>query len=178
MSHDELKDQDIFIQDIKTAKSGELTEKFQASFTQRVAQDFNPSWINVSLNLIGIHFVSSLMTLSICPQFGVRLVGQGHGLMAYFMPLGMLGCFTLCGLFYLMVTTALTKFFFNHAQWRKLKESYVLYMLSLSLSSLLLFSFIQGLFILHLSLAWLAGALIGAYLLKWTPWPHRTQIYL
>lgn len=170
--HDQLH----FVEDLHHSDDGDLSLTLQSSISAQVRRDLRPSHMNVALNLVGLHFISSLVTLSICPQFGVRLLGQGHGLMAYFMPLGMIGCFTLCGLFYLLVTAALTKFSFSRAQWRVLKNSYVFYMAGLSLSSMLLFSLIQGLFVLHLSIAWMVGAILGAYVMKWTPWPHRQDL--
>jgi hypothetical protein len=176
MSDQHKTDQIHFAHDLTHAKAGSLTHAHQSNLINKVTREFNPSPLSVFANLVGIHFFSSLLTLSVCPQFGLRILGQGHGLMAYFMPLGMIGCFTLCGLFYLAVTVGLSKFIMTRAQWRVLRQYFVISMLALSLCSLLLFSLIQGLFILHLSIAWLAGAIIGAYLFRWMPLPHRTNI--
>src|SRR4051794_27445893 len=63
----------------------------------RVSRDLNPSPWLVFARLAAIHFFTALGTLSLCPQFGVRIYGQGMGLMQFFMRLGDADCGIACG---------------------------------------------------------------------------------
>lgn len=160
------KDQLTFIKELSSENRslGSAGSILKSQLIDTVKRDLCPSHKMVALRLIGVHLVSSLLTLSICPQFGIRIIGQGHGLMAYFMPFGMLGCFLLCGAFYLGVTVLLSQIILSRPDWRQIKSFYTFYMLGLSLSSLLVFKFIHGEFLLMLSVAWLLGAMASAYL--------------
>ena len=133
---------------------------------QQISKDLDPSLMAVSLRLLGVHFFSSLLTLSICPQFGFRLIGDGHGLMALFMYFGLVGCYLLCGAFYLGVTVFLSKVILSKADWRVVDHHFSKFMLALSISSLAVFLLISGELFLVLSIAWLVGAVASAKLIQ------------
>lgn len=65
-----------------------------------VEKDLKATPWKVFSKLSLIHLASALFTLSICPQFGFRLFGDGMGLMGHFMHLGPYGCMMACGFFF------------------------------------------------------------------------------
>lgn len=175
-------DEKQFLRDFYEAPKGghgEVAKQIEDKVFAHVMRDLRPAFSASFARLVGVHLLSSAITLSVCPQFGLRLIGEGHGLMRYFMPLGQFGCFLLCGAFYLMVTVFLGKMILAHADWRMIREHYALSMLGLSVGSLLSFSLIQGQFFLGLSLMWMVGALGAAYLslIPLHFFSRRTQLY-
>lgn len=65
-----------------------------------VTERVNPQWSKVLIKLGLIQLVTLLATLSICPQWGVGLIGGFEGMRALFMIFGHLVCEFLCGAFY------------------------------------------------------------------------------
>src|SRR5262245_52340382 len=86
-----------FMSELAASPPREVSEKLQGL----VERDLNPSPWSTFARLAGIHFVMGLLTLSLCPQFGIRVFGKGMGLMQYFMGLGDLGCGACCGVLFL-----------------------------------------------------------------------------
>src|SRR5687767_9104218 len=70
----------------------------------KVYHELNPGLIQVFAKLFLVHAATALFTLSVCPQLGFRLLGDGMGLMHYFMSLGEHGCMAACGFFFLSVS--------------------------------------------------------------------------
>ncbi|MCX7978952.1 MAG: hypothetical protein N2578_08110, partial [Bdellovibrionaceae bacterium] len=77
----------------------------------------NPSSVSVLLNLLLVHILSSLITLTICPQLGVGFGGQG--LRHWYMMLGHTVCEILCGITYFSVTSIVGWLFLplSHRRW-------------------------------------------------------------
>ncbi|MBK8204952.1 MAG: hypothetical protein IPK68_22505 [Bdellovibrionales bacterium] len=65
-----------------------------------VRHDLNPNPWFIFSKLSFIHLVVGGITLSLCPQFGVRVFGEGLGVMRLFLPFGTYGCIALCGAFF------------------------------------------------------------------------------
>lgn len=158
-------DSGLFHHDLISPSQGPsaLSKKIGETLYGRIKRELRPSVLMVGTRLTGAHLLSSALTLSVCPQFGVRLLGSGHGIMALFMPLGMLGCFFLCGALYLGFTVFMARLVLSRPDWRVVRNHYALFMGGLALVSLLAFSLIQGQFYLNLSLFWFVGAMIAAY---------------
>lgn len=122
-----------------------------------------------ALKLAGTHLVASIATLAACPQFGLRLFFEGHGLMHYFMGLGDALCWFLCGFFYLSVTALLAHFALQPGDWGLLRQRRMLWMpslLALTMGSLIM---ITGELNLQYGLMWVLGS--GAALWLWSPGP-------
>ncbi len=67
----------------------------------RVKQDLSPDPLKVFAKVCLIHFLVACFTLSICPQFGLRLFGEGPGIMGWFMNLRPSVCAVACGSFFI-----------------------------------------------------------------------------
>lgn len=144
-----------------------------SALLERVHRDLNPSLTHLLTKISLIHIVSALVTLSVCPQFGFRLIGEGHGLMHYFMALGSAGCPLACGVFFLGTSFSLSAFVMNRDELRKLRESRLLILTVLVLASLGFFKVMDGEFFLEFSLFWIVGAFLGGWLTLEGVWRVR-----
>lgn len=117
-----------------------------------------PSLTQVFRNIISIHLLSSVFSLTICPQFGVRLFFQGHGLMSYFMKAGDLWCWVYCGSFYLGTTLILANLLLNSFQWKVLLNHPALMLTGLVLLSVGSFWMISPDLSWKVILPWIIGA--------------------
>lgn len=143
-----------------------IGEQTKNQLYQRIQYELLPSAQAVFSRLFAVHILSSLITLSICPQFGVRLFADGHGLMALFMFFGVIGCYFLCGAFYLGTTVFLSKLILPRSDWRVIENYFFPFVSIIAFLSLALFLMLQGKVILTLSFSWVIGALLIAKLLQ------------
>jgi len=97
------------------------TERPAPDLMAAVKRDLEPGFLEMGVRCGGLHVVSTLISLSVCPQFGVGPWGGGHGLMGYFMSLGDIGCAIACGSFYMGMTALLGRAVFNPDQRRALR---------------------------------------------------------
>ena len=95
-----MKKNDDFKSFIQNDDASHYIPGISRNILSRVHADLNPSAYFVFSKLLIIHVFSALVTLSMCPQFGVRLLGEGMGLMHTFMILGPFGCLVACGMFF------------------------------------------------------------------------------
>lgn len=130
----------------------------------RVHHELNPSALKVFSKLALIHFAVGALTLAVCPQFGVRLLGDGLGLMGTFMHLGSLGCPVACGIFFFSATLLVASLILNPEEVKSLRKNQILEVSALSLLSLGVFTMLHAEIVLGFALAWFLGALVGAFL--------------
>jgi hypothetical protein len=152
------KDYEDFIESVGEIKSPSVLDRLMKT----VEKELNPSQWTILFKLLTVHLFSSLVTLSICPQFGVRVFGKGHGIMEYFMYFGNNVCFLLCGTFFLGTTVIAFKFITSRPEWNAFKRYHLIYCISLSTSSLFVFAYFSANILLGLSIFWLIGAVFGA----------------
>ncbi len=131
-----------------------------------VRAELEPSYARVLAKLGIIHAVVSIGTLSVCPQFGFRLFGEGMGIMEAFMRLGAFGCPAACGIFYVGTSLALAATVLTRPEWRTIRSHRSLTLTAIVLLSLGFFRIMDGEFFLEFSLAWLLGALAAGGLLQ------------
>lgn len=153
--------------------SGKAPARVSASILGQVHADLNPSFARVLAKLGVIHAVVSIGTLSVCPQFGLRLFGEGMGLMHWFMGLGPLGCAAVCGTFFVGSSFALSALLLTRPEWRAIRNQRVLTVTALVLLSLGAFRMMNAEFFLEASVAWLAGALLAGGLILEGVWHLR-----
>jgi hypothetical protein len=131
----------------------------------RVRAELRPSVPRVLAKLGLFHAIASIGTLSICPQFGFRLFGDGMGLMEQFMALGTFGCAAACGTFFLGSSLGLSAVFFSRPEWRAIRNHPVLTLTALMLPSFGFFEIMDGEFFLDFSIAWILGALLTGWVM-------------
>lgn len=153
--------------------------QLDATVLDTLKKEIFPSLSSVAVKLGLIHLVSSVLTLMACPQFGLRLFFEGHGLMHYFMKAGSVACFGFCGAFYLGTTFWIAKLFLGEFEWAVLKKNSVLSLGALSLLSLGVFAMINGHELtFEVGFVWLLGAIVSATIPLLTQVRHRPLIKL
>lgn len=147
-----------FLDDSAHQPSGALQEQILSV----VHRDLNPTPVSVFSKLLGIHFVTSLVTLSICPQFGFRILGEGMGLMQVFMNFGETGCLIACGAFFMGLSLLIAGSVLRGEELRIIRKNRWLTLGALTLLSLGFFIMLDAQIVLNLSIAWFLGALFGS----------------
>ena len=146
------------------------------SLLARVRADLHPSPWLVFVKLSLIHFVTALATLSICPQFGFRLLGQGPGLMGYFMRwFGEVGCMLACGFFFLGTSIAVAIVVLRPEEIAVIRRRRLFELGALTLLSIGFFLMVDVAAVLEFYLAWAAGSLVGGILTLEIAWKIRAR---
>jgi hypothetical protein len=135
-----------------------------------LASDLEPSFPLVLGKLGFIHVATSILTLSVCPQFGFRLFGEGMGLMHVLMRLGEWGCAVACGFLFVGASVLLGALIMRRSEWRSIRSNGLLALTALTLPSLGFFKVMDGEFFLEFSIGWLIGALLVSRLLLEGAW--------
>lgn len=151
-----------------------------AALSERVLSQvhaaLHPSPVQVLVRLAGLHLLAGLVTLSLCPQFGFRLLGRGMGLMEAFMLLGPTGCMALCGTFFVGATLLLAALALRPEEVRVLRRNCWAAAGALVLLSLAFFVMVDARLVLETSLlAWLAGAFGGGVASLELAWRARRR---
>lgn len=128
---------------------------------QKVEGDLNPNSARVFGKLMGIHALVTVFTLSVCPQFGFRILGEGMGLMHVFSALGEWGCLVACGSFFVGSSILAASFLLSRDEIRQIRRHRFLEVGSLTLLSLGFFFMLDLEIVLSLAAAWFVGALLG-----------------
>ncbi len=134
-----------------------LTAKIKATVHDQV----HPKLGYLIAKLFAIHIATAVITLSICPQFGIRAFKLSFNLMHSFMVFGLPICNFLCGLFFTATSIAIASVVLKRDEIRALKFQKSLASASLILSSVGFFSIMNPNLFLEISLLWLLGALFG-----------------
>ncbi|MDG0817329.1 hypothetical protein [Bdellovibrio svalbardensis] len=121
-----------------------------------------PKRTSVAAKLGAVHLVSSVITLTACPQFGLRLFFQGEGMMHYFMKISPTFCQSFCGALYLSVTFLLARFVLKYDEWLVVLRSRALSIATLALLSLGTFAMINRQMSFETGVFWIFGATLGA----------------
>lgn len=87
-------------------QGGDLPPKeFDAQFLQIMRTKMQPDIAQVWPKFVFAQLAAALITLTVCPQFGVGPLGGGHGLGHVFMSFGEAACAAFCGAFFLATGT-------------------------------------------------------------------------
>ncbi len=137
----------------------------------RVRAELDPSTWQVFAKLSLIHLGTALLTLSICPQFGFRLFGEGMGLMGYFMSFGDLACAATCGFFFLSSSLLVAALVLRGPEIRALRRHRFAELLALTGLSLGFFLMrAPSEIVLGFTAAWAAGSILGGWLTLELAW--------
>jgi hypothetical protein len=157
-----------------SASGVEPPKKLTEAILARVREDLNPNGILVFSKLVGIHTLSAIVTLSICPQFGFRLFGEGMGLMHSFMALGTYGCMIACGGFFTGLSLLAAVMVLKPREIKVIRQNRLLALGGLTFLSLGFFIMVDAEILLSLAVAWFAGAFVTSLLTLELGW-HLKQ---
>lgn len=136
------------------------TSVTQAVFAQ-VHRDLNPSAWKIFGKLSLIHCCVGAVTLSICPQFGIRILGNGMGLMTQFMRFGDYGCSVACGSFFMGMSVLVATFLLRSEEIKVLKQNQLLEFGALTLLSIGAFLMFHAEILVGFAVAWFLGTILG-----------------
>lgn len=134
-----------------------LTDKIKTTIHEQVRPKMN----YLIAKLFAIHIATAVITLSVCPQFGIRAFKSSLNLMHTFMVFGLPVCNFLCGVFFTATSIGIASVILKRDEIRALKFNKTLTSASLILSSVGFFSIMNPNLFLEFSLLWLLGALFG-----------------
>jgi hypothetical protein len=89
---------------------------------RKVSSDLQTRVERVALKFSCVHLFASMISLSVCPQFGFRILGEGHGLVYFFEVFGEWGCILACGGFFTAMTMGLTSLLFTPQEFWVLRS--------------------------------------------------------
>lgn len=135
-----------------------------------------PSYWMVSGKIGLAHIAGSLVTLSACSQFGVKLFFKDHDLMFFFMHISETFCQTFCGGFYLALTFLFARLMLGREEWSLLLKNRVLAISSLTLVSLVSFSLMTHNVSFEAGLLWMFGAALGAEAMTFVKPPRFAKV--
>lgn len=87
----------------------------------KVRRDLNPGWPRIGSRLLGVHTVSALTSLWLCPQFGVELRSGAPSIMEFLSPYGIWACAAGCGLAFSGITALASALFLTRDERRVLR---------------------------------------------------------
>ena len=83
------------------AKPEPVPQHLTRNIKEKIHQKLNPPLNKVFFRLALIHGIVSILTISICPHFGIEIIQGMGGLSAVFLKLGMSFCMIGCGLVFM-----------------------------------------------------------------------------
>ncbi len=143
-----------------TAGSSEASKQVKEKLFSQVKHDLNPSRLHIFLKLGAIQTAIGTLILLFCPQFGMSLTDE-HRIMHLFMRFGAQGCMFACGTLFVGTSLLVSAYILNFDELRVLRKHQPLQISALSIASMFVFFLIGADIFEILTIAWLAGAIIG-----------------
>jgi len=147
----------------------------QEAVLARVKLDLNPSFANVFLRVLAIHGVLSLVTLSICSQFGLQLFPLLDLMNTFMAFAGHTYCMAFCGALFVGASALSLSFVLTPEQVKALRKNSLLQFSILSFLSLGVFLFFGAEILLIPASLWLVGALTAGVLSVEIGWNVRAR---
>lgn len=146
-----------------------------------IHQKLNPSIPSVAAKILGLHAILSIVTLSLCSQFGVRLFSFMDLMDSFMSVVGHQYCMALCGAFYIGASALALTFLLSPEEVLAVRRNRVLQFLIVAGVSLAAFIFFGGEILLVPALIWLIGAFsawIATVELGWgiRTWAMRSSV--
>ena len=141
----------------------ELTPPLEVSSTLRefVRQDLNPSVWNVFMKVLGVHAGVSLLSLSICSQFGIRTFSQIDLMENMMRVVGHTYCMAFCGALYLGLSAIVLSALLKPQEIKLIRQHTILQMTVLTGISMGVFLCAGASVLVLPGILWLIGSVIG-----------------
>lgn len=131
----------------------------------------NPSPYGIFAKLLGFHFISGMLSLSICHQFGMNPFQTKVSLADWLMKIGGHNtCMIGCGVLFVGLSLAAAGYFLSIEEVRVLRKTSILQVSALSLFSLGVFAAFGAQLALVIGGLWLFGGFIGGMLTTEIAW--------
>ncbi|MBC7538580.1 MAG: hypothetical protein H7281_07155 [Bacteriovorax sp.] len=124
----------------------------------------NPDLKFLLLKLFSIHLITALVTLSICPQFGLSVFKSNFNLMDTFMKIGPHFCDFACGAFFTTTSMISALIVLSRDEARVLRHKKFLASFTVILASLGFLLMLNPQLFVEFSILWLLGSIGGVVL--------------
>lgn len=131
------------------------------SVLRMIEKDLRPRLWKVYGKMTLIEVASGLMTLSICPQFGMGFGQESKLFNSLHSETPLIVFYLLCGLFFVTLGASLCGLLLNRAEIQTLGKSKYLYFLIYSVLAYLTFIVLGTEIFITSSLIWMLGAILG-----------------
>lgn len=139
--------------------------KIPAELSDKIKKNIEEKLLPKKSYLLGkillLHLITTLVTLSICPQFGFQVFKSDYNLMNLFMVWGKPFCDFACGVFFTATSMTSAHFLMSRDEIRALRFQKTLLVAFLLLISLGFFFIMSPDLFLQFTLLWLVGAILG-----------------
>jgi hypothetical protein len=149
-------------EDFKNVEEVDPPGRVSEQILSRIRYDLNPSGLNVFKKLALIQFVTGIVTLMFCPQFGIGFLKNSMGLMGLLMKFGDNICMAGCGAVFLGLSALSAVVVLRPEELRVIKHNQMVQFPALALSTLGVFVCLGAPVLTTLGLAWLVGGVVGA----------------
>ena len=157
------------------SKVEEVPSHLSAQVFSHVHKELNPTALSVFAKISLIHFVSSMVTLVFCPQFGISLTSN-MGIMPYLMKYGEGVCMLGCGAVFTGLSFFAASLFLRPEQVLVFHNNRILQLSLLSTLSLGAFLCMGGSVVASLGMIWIVGAVLGGVLASEVGWFFRQRL--
>jgi hypothetical protein len=137
--------------------SNETNKKIFTEIKNRLMPDLK----KVIAKVLGIHILSALLTLTVCPQMGFSLIENKINLMDFFMKLGPHFCDFACGTFFTSVSVGFIYLVLSKDEFRFLRYHPWLMVSTMILTSMGFLLMLNPHLFVQFTFLWLTGAIIG-----------------
>lgn len=148
-------------------------KELRETLLSRIQRDLNPSFANVFLRVLALHGVLSLVTLSICSQFGLQFFPLLDLMNSFMAVAGHTYCMAFCGALFVGASSLSLSFVLTPEQVKVLRKNSLLQFSILSFLSLGVFLFFGAEILLIPASLWLVGALTAGILSVEIGWNVR-----
>lgn len=159
----------------KTTPPNDLTSNIK----KRIEVELNPSGRSVFFKLFAIHFISGVLTLFVCPQFGLGFSERSHAFLSLLLGLGEHSCMLICGALFLGSTGLVAALFLKAEEVRTIQRSRGLQWMALAFLSVGFFLALQEqerTIPIGLAATWIVGALLGGTSVFRLSWELRSRL--
>ena len=131
---------------------------------QTIKSKITPPLVPLVLKILCLHLSAAVISLSLCPQFGIKLFHFDINLMRSFMVFGLTLCHFFCGAFFSTLSTLVIWIGLNKDERRYIKFHKKMILALIILSSIGFFAIMRIDLFLEFSLIWIIGATLFSYL--------------
>ncbi len=97
----------------------EVPNSVKENIFQKLKHDFIPlNPYRLVSKFVFLNFAAGLITLSICPQFGIGPLSKGHDITHFFMGIGVWACAIFCAVFYFAIAQTLALLILTNRETR------------------------------------------------------------
>ena len=147
-------------QEFLTSEPVEPSQQLSQSVRDHIRQELDPSHLRVFTKLLLVQSFIGTLTLAFCPQFNLSLTNYYHLFDFFHSQFGRQICMALCGGIFLGSGALFASQILSLAEIRKIRQSRLLYYMTLSMFFLSAFMGLGVNIYLEVLAYWLLGAMI------------------